>query len=75
MINEHQKALRVESSILNQTLAYQHCQLIQMNLDHGNLSDVKESGMGWRQLVVAAQDRRRWRGVVNGLSTRRRDGL
>ena len=36
--------------------------------------DIKETGMGWRQLVVAAQDRRRWRGVINGLSTRRRDG-
>lgn len=36
--------------------------------------DVAETGMGWRQVVVAAQDRRRWRYVVNGLSTRRRDG-
>ena len=36
--------------------------------------EVAETGMGWRQMVAAAQDRRRWRGVVNGLSTRRRDG-
>ena len=36
--------------------------------------DVAETGMGWRQLVTAAQDRGGWRAVVNGLSTRRRDG-
>ena len=36
--------------------------------------DVAETGMGWRQLVAAAQDRGGWRAVVNGLSTRRRDG-
>ena len=36
--------------------------------------EVAETGMGWRQMLAAVQDRKRWRGVVNGLSTRRRDG-
>ena len=35
--------------------------------------DVQATGMGWRQLVVTAQNRGRWRTVVDGLSSQRRD--
>ena len=36
--------------------------------------DVQATGMGWRQLVATAQNRGRWRTVVDGLSSQRRDG-
>ena len=37
-------------------------------------ANIKELGMGWQTVVNAAQDRRRWRAVVNGLCSRRSDG-
>ena len=36
--------------------------------------DMADMGMGWPQLVTAAQDRRNWRLVVDGLTFRRRNG-
>ena len=35
--------------------------------------DVKDTGMRWRQVVTAAQQRSRWRNVVDGLASRRID--
>ena len=37
-------------------------------------ANIKETGLRWQQVVVAAQDRNRWRTVVNGLCSRRSDG-
>ena len=36
--------------------------------------NVQETGMGWRQLVTTAQNRSRWRAVVDGLASRWIDG-
>ena len=37
-------------------------------------ANIKELGMGWPTIVKEAQDRRRWRAVVNGLCSRRSEG-
>ena len=34
-------------------------------------ADIKQTGNGWQQLERIAQDRRRWRNVVDGLCSRR----
>ena len=34
-------------------------------------ADIKQTGKGWQQLERIAQDRRRWRNVVDGLCSRR----
>jgi hypothetical protein len=36
--------------------------------------DIETVGMKWQQLVDTAQDRVRWRQVIDGLFSRRRDG-
>ena len=36
--------------------------------------DVADLGIRWQQLVTTAQDRARWRVVVDGLTSRRRNG-